>query len=619
MKDKIKKILLVLLSLIFVATPTLAQTGLVDPSFNPNKLIEDKTFSDTKTFGGPIGVQKFLETKQSVLANTSSEFLAKLKEPQASVLKQGLEDPEPNLNRQRTAAELIWDASVQSGLNPQVILVTLNKEQGLITASQNFSNEALQKALDRAMGFDCPDATGCGDLFPGFYFQLFGNYDSSGNRYLGAAKSLMKSFNTSNGRGPVYNGSVSHVGDTIVLDNTMGGYEGIDPEQTITLANSATAALYRFTPHVFNGNYNFWKYFNTWFKYPNGTLLKLAAANDTYIIQNGLKQLVPEFVAKARNLNLESAVTVSPTEFDNYQTDIILGPADNTIVVSGDLKKYVFLNNIKHLASDLVIKQRGLDPNKALSISASDAALFAAGDVLPPKDGTIIRGTANQTVYLVVNGKIKAFSSYTFAQRKISTKQIYIVPDEEISSYAQDGYVAPLDGSLVKSSNENTIYLVQSGLKEPVLAEIFKNQKYSLKKVGIISPEEIAALAAGPYAPPKDYTFFSVDSKTGPLYEYKEGTKHTISAYVAKQRGITPDYVFSTDISNGWFEGIPVPPKDNTVVKGDLEETIYLVQKGQLKPLSYKAFTARKIKSKQIVTLPQIEVDSYAKGDALLK
>ena len=26
-------------------------------------------------------------------------------------------------------------------------------------------------------------------------------------------------------------------------------------------ANNATAALYRYTPHVFNGNYNFWKFF----------------------------------------------------------------------------------------------------------------------------------------------------------------------------------------------------------------------------------------------------------------------------------------------------------------------------------------------------------------------
>ena len=177
MKKKIFTIAAIILCL-----PVLVLAQAVDIAFNPNKIIDDKVFSDTQTFGGPQGIQKFLEVKNSVLANTGSDFLQKLKEPSTVQLKQDLLDPEPNLGRLRTAAELIWDASLQSGLNPQVILVTLNKEQGLITSANNYSSEKLQKALDHAMGFDCPDASGCGDLFPGFYYQLFGNYDSAGDR-----------------------------------------------------------------------------------------------------------------------------------------------------------------------------------------------------------------------------------------------------------------------------------------------------------------------------------------------------------------------------------------------------------------------------------------------------
>ena len=534
------------------------------------------------------------------------------------MLKQTLEDPEPNLGRLRTAAELIWDASKQSGLNPQVILVTLNKEQGLITAKTDPNDPSLQKALDHAMGFDCPDSTGCGNLFPGFYYQLFGNNDSDNNRYLGAAKSLMKSFAYPNGRGPVYASAVSHVGDTIILDNTMGGYEGITPQQSVTIANSATAALYRYTPHVFNGNYNFWRYFIAWFRYPNGTLLKVAGSNDAYIIQNGLKQLVPAFVATARALNLTTTITVSPTEFDNYQTDKILGPNDNTIVkVSGDTKKYVFESNVKHLASDLVIKQRGLDPDIFLTVTPDESSLFENGSVLPPKDGTIVRGKIDRAVYLVQDGKIQMFSAYTFGQRKITTKQIVLVPDEEISSYQRGGFVVPLDGSLVKSAGNNTIYLVESSLLKPVLGDIFKNRGFSLKNVNTLSSDEINAMSIGSFATPKDRTFFAVDSKTGPLVMFKEGTKHSISAFVAKQRGITGDYVFSSGVVGGWADGIPVPPNENTIVKGDADPTIFLVTKGQLRPLTYAAYLKRKITPKKIVTLPQAEVDAYAKGDTL--
>ena len=62
------------------------------------------------------------------------------------------------------------------------------------------------------------------------------------------------------------------------------------------------------------------------------------------------------------------------------------------------------------------------------------------------------------------------FSAYTFAQNKIKPKQIIGVPDDEISTYERGGFVAPLDGSLVKSPSDSTVYLVQSGLKQPVLA-----------------------------------------------------------------------------------------------------------------------------------------------------
>lgn len=614
-KNKFLKLAILTIFFIQSISPVFALS--VDPSFNPDKIIDDKVFADTQTFGGAEGIQKFLETKGSVLSNTSPEFIAKLKEPTVDALKAGLEDPRPSLGRLRTAAELIWDASIQSGLNPQVILVTLNKEQGLIDGRKNATQIELQKALDRAMGFDCPDATGCGNLFPGFYFQLFGNFDAEGNRYLGAAKSLMKSYNVTTGRGPIFNGKASQVGDMISLDNTMGGYDNILPQQTLTLSNRATAALYRFTPHVFNGNYNFWKFFQAWFKYPNGTLLKLAASADTYIIQNGVKQLVPAFVAVARGLDTSSTITVSPNEFDAYQTDKLLGPSDNTIVTAeGDAQKYVFINNIKHPASDLVIKQRGLDASKSLQVTPAEMQLFENGSVLPPKEGTIIRGTQDKTVYMVSNEKILAFSSTTFAQRKITAKQVLTVPDSEIAMYTKNGFVPPLDGTLVKSPSNGTVYIVQNGQKQPILSEVFKNRGFSYKNIKTISDEEVNSLVIGPYAQLKDYSFFSV---AGVVYESKEGTKHIVSQFVAKQRGITPDYTFADSVSLTWPDGIPIPPKDNTIVMGDKDQTVYLVSKAQLRPLTYKAYTNRKITSKKISLLPQAEVDSYAKGDTLEK
>lgn len=616
MFNSTKKIICLSL-LLSLPLQVLAQS--IDPGFDANKLIDDKVFSDTQTFGGPVGIQKFLEAKNSVLANTSPDFLVKLKEPNIILLKEGLEDPEPSLNRLRTAAELVWDASLQSGLNPQVILVTLNKEQGLITSAGDFSPDRLQTALDHAMGFDCPDSTGCGNLFPGFYYQLFGNYDSANNRYLGAAKSLMKSFVATAGRGPSVNGSAAQVGQTISIQNTQGDPYNAPASQLVTLLNRATAALYRFTPHVFNGNYNFWKYFTSWFKYANGTLVALASDPKIYIIQNGTKQLVPDFVAQARGLNLAGKVTISPNEFDSYPTDIVFGPADNTIVKnSTDGKTYVFISNIKHPASAFVISQRGLNPRLALSITDQESTLFNSGSVLPPKDGTVVKEANDPGIYLVDGGKIRLYSAYTFEQRKVLAKNIVTVPGEELATYDKNGFVPPLDSTLVKTQSNPLIYIVDQGFRRPLVAEVFRNRGLSSRNVVTLSDDEVYALPLGAYATPKDKTFFTV-SNNGSLYEFKEGTKHSISTFVAKQRGIQASYSFAPAVADEWFDGIPIPPKDGSLIKGNSDGTIFLVSGGQLKGLTQAAFSKRKYSIKKVVTLPQAEVDSYAKGEVLNK
>jgi hypothetical protein len=611
---KIKKIKIIS-AVILIGIPLFAAAQTADPAFNASNLISDAAFSDTRTFGGAAGIQKFLEIKGSVLANTDPGFLAGLKEPNAILLKQALDDPEPNLPYLRTAAQLIWDVSQSTGLNPQVILATMEKEQGLVDRQYKSPN-AQQTAIDHAMGFNCGDSVGCWNLFPGFYYQLFGNLDSSGNRYLGAAKSLMKSFATSGGRGPAYNGLVSKVGQTIVLDNTLGGYDNVSAQENVTLANNATAALYRYTPHVFNGNYNFWKFFTAWFKYPNGTLVTLAGGAETYVIEDGSKQLVPDFVAQARGLNVAGKVTLSPNEYADYPTGTVYGPADNTVIKTPDGQTYVFINGVKHPASSFVISQRGLSATSALTVNINDAGLFTSGTVLPPKDGTIIRGQTKPAVYLVQNGEIKMFSSYTFAQNNIKPKQIVLVPDFEISTYAQNGFVPPKEGTAFKSSDSTMVYLMQDGLARPLTLEIIKNRGIKQKDIAVLAKDEVGSLPLGFYATPKETSWFSV-AETGQLYLFKDGVKHSISSFVAKQKGISPDFKVSQQVASAWIDGIALPPRDGTLIKGDGDSAVYLVKSGQLVSLSAADFAKARYSFKKVITLPQSEITSYAKANAV--
>lgn len=598
----------------------------VQSGFKPDKLIDDRVFSDSKTMTA-ADIQKFLKDKNSILADTSSSFVSQLKEPVSNQsLKETLKDPNASSTTPRTAAELIYDAAKSTGLNPQVILVTLNKEQSLITGRQTSTAEQIQRALDFALGFGCPDSQPCGDIYRGFYFQLFGGVDAENNRYLGAAGSLMKSFETPGGRGPWYNGGISKVGDTIVLNNTVGNYEGVQPQQTITLGNSATAALYRYTPHVFNGNYNFWRFFKMWFG-STGTesgdssssvdgLVKTSTNGDVYIVENGTRYRVLSFVAEARGLKLSKAKKISKKAFGKYSDGGMYSVPDNTLIKVDD-KYYLFLANQKRSISEEGIKGRGLKTSNAIKVSSSDADKFTTGTEISISEGAILKSSSNPSVYLLTNGKLKLFTYATFLQYSAAAN-MQVVADSVVNGYEKDGLVLPKPGSLVKSFNSTTVYFYEDGQKKPMDGEIFRNRGFSFTNVYELTDAEIDALPIGPFPLPANNTFFQ-DKKTSQLFWYTDGKKRSISAFVAKQKSITPDFTFGEDTIKNLPDGTPVLPKEGTVFKSDKKADVYIINATLAFPMTSAAFTARSITPDQVNVLPQSEVDSYPKGSLLTK
>ena len=69
-----------------------------------------------------------------------------------------------------TAASIIHKAAMSCGINPQVLLTTLQKEQGLITASGLRLNEGRYTI---AMGYACPDSSNCDEQYFGFATQVY--------------------------------------------------------------------------------------------------------------------------------------------------------------------------------------------------------------------------------------------------------------------------------------------------------------------------------------------------------------------------------------------------------------------------------------------------------------
>jgi hypothetical protein len=566
-KQSISILVLVAVAALTVQIQPVSAQETIDPNFNPGILISDQAFSDVGTFGSAAGIQKFLEQRNSILARTDQEFMLMLKEPDTNT-KVGLEDPQPSLGRLRTAAELIYDAATKHGLNPQILLVKLEKEQSLVTGQ--FSGDTLQRRLDRAVGFGCPDYEGCGDIFLSFYRQLFGTFDAEGSRWLGAAASLMRSFNTAGGRGPMVDSQnrvfgrpvirTSRVGDTIIFDNTLGGYAGVQANQTVTIGNRATAALYRYTPHVFNGNYNFWKLYHRWFKYPNGTVIQLTGTTTYYVIDNGNKRPFSQFVATQRKLNLSNIIVVSQTEFDSYLSD----------------------------------------------------------KPMPPLDGTLIKGDASGAVYLVQDTKKRPISYPVFVQQKFSFANVVTLPQAEVDSYDQGAFVTPVNGTLIVGETDGAVYLIDNDLKRPVSYEVFIARGFSFGKILKLSDVEVKAFPSGAFVYPPDSVAIQLKGDTG-IYWFRDGQKRYISAFVYKQRGVSsfPHMALGGGEFNSIPTGTPFPPRDGTILQGDQSTGIYQMDKGLKRLLTLAAY--KRLRTPKPTILPQGEVDSYAAGEVVAK
>lgn len=155
----------------------------------------------------------------------------------------------------QTAAEIIYNAAQENRINPQVLLVLLQKESSLIT-------DKVPNSFDygQATGYGCPDTAACDKKYSGFKNQVY------------RAAELFR-YTLDNGY------SVYPEGRSVRINYhpnaNCGGTQ-------VYIENRATAALYRYTPYQPNaaalsagygqgnscsayGNRNFYLYFTDWF------------------------------------------------------------------------------------------------------------------------------------------------------------------------------------------------------------------------------------------------------------------------------------------------------------------------------------------------------------------
>lgn len=244
--------------LVGIATPAPAQ-AITGSEFDPRYIISDSQFYDANAMT-EAQIQAFLVQMVGYCSN--SNCLADYRQTTTSRAADRTVCAAYQGAANEKASTIIFKVQQACGISAKVLLVTLQKEQGLLT-----NHAPTDSKLGRAMGYACPDSAGgaCDAQFYGFYNQMY------------KAAWQLKRYSVPDRWGTYYPGPPLAI--SFHPDVARCGQVGI------AIKNNATAALYNYTPYVPNaaalnnlgttgdscssyGNRNFWHYYYSWFGNP---------------------------------------------------------------------------------------------------------------------------------------------------------------------------------------------------------------------------------------------------------------------------------------------------------------------------------------------------------------
>lgn len=448
--------------------------------FNPNLIITDQEITDTNAMS-LVEIQKFLEERNSFLATyqTTDYYGAT-----------------------RTAAEIIYNAAVNnydcSGIDmnnqqdyneakskcpkihisPRFLIVLLQKEQSLIESS----SKPKQSQLDWAVGYGCPDNAACGERWRGFGKQV-------------NAAALQFYDYIANPRYYKY-----QVGQAYAVTNT-----GKEPSEIIP-ANKATAALYNYTPHVYNGNYNFWKLWQRYFTqlYPDGSLLQATGEETVYLIQSGRKRPFSSKGALVSRFDINKIVAVRKEDLNSYPDGAPIKFQQYSLVQAPSGAIYLLVDDKRRgFTSQKAFAKMGFNKREVIKGSWDELAVYKESTPITVTStyptGALLQNKKTGGVYWVEEGNKFPIWDRQILSNKFAKQRIIPVDDKELAAYKTSEPVKLDNGSLIKVDGDPNVYLVDRGQKRPIESErIFNHLGYSWFNIITVNAKHFSLYADGP-------------------------------------------------------------------------------------------------------------------------
>ncbi len=401
--------------------------------FDPNYIISDEEMNDYQSMT--------LQDIKDFLANHHSFLLHYKCRDKNNIL--------------REAPEIIYTLSQKNKINPKFMLVLLQKEQSLIEDPHPSEGQ-----LNAATGYGCPDNSGCNPRWKGFYRQV-------NSAYLQFRSYLDENY--------LYRYKKNN---TYIFNRYHTKTKTID---IVTPLNNATAALYNYTPHVYYGNYNFWKIWNKYFPkkytyYPDGTLLREKGTTDIYLIDNNKKRLFKSKSAFLSRYSFDKVIDVNKNILDAYKNGKPIKYANYSLLQTPDKTIYLLVDNkIRKISSNKVFKKIGFNKNEIIKVEKEEIKDYNIGNPITETDiyprGALLQDIKTGGVFFVKDGIKYPIWHKIIMEINFPNKKIIKATPKELAKYKKGAPVKLKDGELIKSVLDPRVFVISNGKKRPIANE----------------------------------------------------------------------------------------------------------------------------------------------------
>jgi hypothetical protein len=416
-------------------------------TFYPGYIISDEEFTDASSMTIQ-NIQDFLNRQGGYLASLVVQDFEKNSKP---------------------ASQAIYEISQMYGISPKVILITLQKEQSLIT--QSFPS---QTALDYAMGYGCPDSGGCSGNAAGFYRQLdfatwqFRKYFTYPTQYTYKA------------------------GGSYTFTDLSG-----TRQTKVTIENQATANLYNYTPHVYNGNYNFFRFLTSWFTkvYPDGSLVRVGNSGGIWLIQNGEKRAFQSRAAfLTRYGDYSKVIHVTADALDVYPRGANISIPNYSLVQTPSGAMYLINGDTKRQIQSMeIFRNLGFNPEEIISVTDEDLTAYQDGVQITNTSaypgGALAKVKENGGMVWIEQGVWYPILSREILNSRFPNRKATItVTLSELNQYTKGDALKLRDGDLIRVKGSSGVYVISNGQKLPIQSQkIFKKFGYNKKNIIVVS------------------------------------------------------------------------------------------------------------------------------------